>query len=42
MAWMDVWASAASVANDGTAECLGDAGGEYQPGNFTGNGQNSC
>lgn len=31
-----------SPTNNGAAECLGDAGGEYQPGNFTGNGQNSC
>lgn len=36
------WAQAAPVTDNVTAECLGDAGGEYQPGNFTGNGQNSC
>ncbi|KAG8157777.1 hypothetical protein KVR01_012439 [Diaporthe batatas] len=40
--WLINWAKTNNLKIVTVAECLGDAGGEYQPGNFTGNGQNTC
>ncbi|KAI0399951.1 carbohydrate esterase family 4 protein [Xylaria palmicola] len=40
--WLISWAKTNNLRIVTVAECLGDADGMYQPGNFTGNGANSC
>ncbi|KAJ9133448.1 Polysaccharide deacetylase family protein [Pleurostoma richardsiae] len=40
--WLINWAKTNSLQLVTVAECLGDADGAYQPGNFTSNGQSSC
>lgn len=40
--WLINWANTNKLKLVTVAECLGDADGAYQAGNFTGNGQKSC
>ncbi|KLU84630.1 chitin deacetylase [Magnaporthiopsis poae ATCC 64411] len=40
--WLINWAKQNNLALVTVADCLGDSGGAYQPGNFQGNGQNRC
>ncbi|KAL2133980.1 hypothetical protein VTI74DRAFT_1283 [Chaetomium olivicolor] len=40
--WLINWAKQNNLKLVTVAECLGDAGGAYQSGTFTGNGQNTC
>ncbi|RYP15312.1 hypothetical protein DL765_005793 [Monosporascus sp. GIB2] len=40
--WLINWAKQNNLRLVTVAECLNDAGGAYQPGNFTGDGRNSC
>ncbi|KAJ4291218.1 hypothetical protein N0V88_006215 [Collariella sp. IMI 366227] len=40
--WLINWAKQNKLRLVTVAECLGDAGGAYQVGSFTGNGQNYC
>ncbi|KAL2161756.1 hypothetical protein VTH06DRAFT_7538 [Thermothelomyces fergusii] len=40
--WLINWARQNNLRLVTVAECLGDANGAYQPGNFQPNGQNSC
>ncbi|KAF4978811.1 hypothetical protein FZEAL_4878 [Fusarium zealandicum] len=40
--WLINWAKQNNLKLVTVAECLGDSGGAYQPGKFTGNGQSTC
>lgn len=40
--WLITWAKNNNLKIVTVAECLDDAKGAYQPGNFTGNGQSNC